>query len=341
MTVHQPIQTASVSKMITGVAVLRAIENSKGAISLTDPVFPYLASLGTPDWKFKKIRIHDCLQYRAGIPGYAGGGGDYDLQSTVDWVTKGKHLASDNKLYTLGERGETVQYNNACFALFRIALFYMTATPEMRAAMFFLEAGRKSDPKTWRDSLWHLAVSRYYENWVKKNVFQPGTWANLNPQSEGYNTSNMTWYYLYPATSGQYKGDDTLNAGGTGWYMSANDLAAFWYNLSYGNLLSGDNRSKIFDVQPLGHPSYILDPGVWFEDLYWKKRVISKGGLVERQCSYIVQFPNGAQLTFLSNYDLRGHDTNKEKGYNPSLELAITDAYAQSWKAKKVGTEPC
>lgn len=122
---------------------------------------------------------------------------------------------------------------------------------------------------------------------------------------------------------------------------AANDLAAFWYNLSYGNLLSGDNRSKIFDVQPLGHPSYILDPGVWFEDLYWKKRVISKGGLVERQCSYIVQFPNGAQLTFLSNYDLRGHDTNKEKGYNPSLELAITDAYAQSWKAKKVGTEPC
>lgn len=61
---HTPIHIASVSKVLTGIAVLKLIE--KGKLSLDEPVSKVL-----PSFKYKDITIENLLSHRSGLPNYA------------------------------------------------------------------------------------------------------------------------------------------------------------------------------------------------------------------------------------------------------------------------------
>jgi len=70
MSIHQPMHLASVSKMFTAAAVLRAILDSNDQIDVGSPIHHYFPSIWPgPSARFKKITFKDSLQYRNGING--------------------------------------------------------------------------------------------------------------------------------------------------------------------------------------------------------------------------------------------------------------------------------
>lgn len=310
MTIHQPIALASVSKLITGVAVMYALETSSawpGGISLDSRISDFFPSTWPRSSQFEEISVQNCLQYRVGITQEAGH--DWWIEPTIQWVTKGQYSWKDEngvlKSYAIGKDfavGETANYNNACFAWFRIALFYMTVPKDLRLAMDVISV---LSFKTW-----HTLVSTYYRDFVRSTVLPLGLKADVTPLFSPWTSGTQTLYYHFPYSqkdAGYSIASNLLTAGGTGWFMSAYELARFFAFLRYGKILSKEHLAYLFsfgDVHPSFGKTFIFDE---FKSDTPLGPFFAKGGALNGVATYVFQFPRGVQLSILSNADLKNN----------------------------------
>lgn len=346
MNIHQPIALASISKLITAVAVLRALESNTGdwnpAPTLNSPIARHFPSTWKKNEVFSLITFENCLQYRSGLSTQAGH--DWELASTVSWVTQGKYFdmtppkgmqSQEFKIVKDGEYGigGKAQYNNASFAWFRIALFYLTVPKSLREAMDLISV--------LSPDFWHKLVSTYYRDYIKNTVFPKNLQADVTPHFGEWNSSNATLYYHYPdfkSYSGFPFGSNLLLAGGIGWFLSAVDLARFFGALSQGYILSGTMLNKLFGFDHPGFGrSYAFDAytkrNIGFQDGHY----ISKGGALLGVATELVYFPStDIYVTLLSNFDLKNSFETPSFPKGHSIELAIYEAYGKAWSQKKL-----
>lgn len=301
----QPLQLASVSKLLTAAAVLRALEVKN--IDILTPVYHYFPSgWGPPKSDFKKITFLANLQYKVGISNTLGASGK--LARIMGYYQQ----AGQFPLLS-SEIGVVKRYNSTSYAWFRVIMAYMLV-PEIKDTLNQLY---KISPPVW-----HSVVSNFHNQYVRSVCFPNGEWAYPNPIGNGYSASSQTLYYGQPppvATAGKPFPDWTLATGSGGWNVGMGDFRAFMHRLRWGNVLTTQNKNRIF--------SYATVNEVCAFDNRTQDRfgstVFLKGGVVAGYC-------NATLLAFSSAPIIVNVATNCHPSV-AALDQVILNAYNASW----------
>jgi len=188
--------------------------------------------------------------------------------------------------------------------------------------------------KEWRDAMddvlfplssdaWHVAISTYYRNYVRSRVLTPGVVADVSPIGLDGNPSLKALYFPYPCPNpcvGTPIGDHLLLAGGTGWFISAYELARFSTRLRQGLIISPSSVNKIFNVASPAD-AYIFNNT--FESSHGT--IFCKVGAIKNTKGILFQFPDHVQLALVSNSDAP----------SATIRDLIRSVYENSWILKK------
>ena len=219
MAADVPINVASVSKLLTAIAVLQSL--SARHLDVDAPVAAYLPA----DWRrgphVDTITFRELLTHRAGFRNDSNQTSYADLKQQI---ADGIVLEDKRK----------VVYNNKNFALFRIILPYLNGfrdtVPERRDA----------------------ATARAYIEYMRRHIFQPlGIWhADCKPSA----ADPPALYYPLPpgAAHGIEAGDWTLTCGGGGWVLTANDLFRIMHSLVNDEVLLTASQKALMMKACLG-----------------------------------------------------------------------------------------
>ena len=209
------VNVASVAKPITAVAVLQLLATKR--LSHKTRIQAYLPSDWTRGPNVDAITFGELLTHTSGIRN--------DQPETYEnlkkLIAKGTNLA--DKVH---------EYVNANYSLFRIIIPYLR--------------GGYVAPVTQKAT----HVSAAYMDYMNGKVFGP---ANISTVSLKPGATEPTLCYPFP--SGSVKGTDfgdwTDQAGGAGYHVSSDDLAAFLTKLRDGTLLSAPSMTRM-DTHMLG-----------------------------------------------------------------------------------------
>lgn len=217
-----PTNTASLSKVLTTIGVLRSLSNHN--LTIDSKISPYLP----PDWSqgsnISTISFRDLLTHSAGFR--VNGNGANTTYAVLKQQIANGVLLSDKAI---------PQYNNLNFAIFRELLPFMEG---------FNDPGPANRP---------TATATFYINYMRQQVFRPIgiSGADCKPPAN----SNPVLSYPPPptgATNGLDWGDWTAACGGGGWVMSAADLYKVMLSLSGGNTLLSDPQKAQMNASCLG-----------------------------------------------------------------------------------------
>lgn len=261
--------TASVSKTITAVALLKLLED-KG-LSVDDSVAPYLPpdwaqGAGVEDLSFRSLLTHTSglgapLGFQGGVPGNS----FEDLQDAV----------------AAGVAPETYVYRNANFALMRILIPYLWEVT----------------PQTFPGQSLDLVTSAIYVYFVQSEVFEPmGVQADCRPTD-----ATPTLLYPFPydgIISGDQENDWTPICGAGGWFLSANELGAFLAYLRFDDAVLSPATRQTMNQDSLGW----LDP----DQFDWGAGTTAgpyynHGGELANMESCIMNYPINVQASLLVN----------------------------------------
>ncbi len=141
MTAETPIHIASITKVLTGLAILKLVEHDK--IELNDKVSKYLT--GFP---YEDVTIEDLLSHRSGLPNYL------HLSEDKNYWDKSKKITNQDVLDVLiqkkpesiGPSGKNFSYNNTNFVLLALVIEKVTGLsyPKAMKEMVFNPLGMKN-----------------------------------------------------------------------------------------------------------------------------------------------------------------------------------------------------
>ncbi len=219
-----PMNIASLSKVLTTIAVLQALGKHKPALTIDDKITSFLP----PDWtegpNVETITFKDLLTHRAGFR--ENGNGSHTTYAVLQ-----QQIADGVKLSDKA----VASYNNNNFAIFRILLPYI--------------AGFKDPGPATRAT----ATADFYINYMRQNVFQPlGIPAADCKPAAGSHPALSYPSLPVGAAHGYDWGDWTLSCGGGGWVLSANDLYKIMVDLSSGHTLLTDAQKTEMNSNCLG-----------------------------------------------------------------------------------------
>jgi CubicO group peptidase (beta-lactamase class C family) len=218
MDTDTPIQIASVTKLLTTIAVLQSLD--KHQLTVDSPIAPFLPSDWTQGPNVGSITFGELLSHRAGFRS----AGDSKYATLKQQIADGVTLA--NKAQPM--------YNNDNFALFRVLLPFMEE---------FNDPGPAMRP---------TATANFYIDHMRKHVFEPVgvTVADCKPTSP----SKTALYYPVPPgnTKGIEAGDWTAICGGGGWVLTASDLFKILLSLTSDNRLLTDAQKTLMNSDCLG-----------------------------------------------------------------------------------------
>jgi len=260
------LDVASVSKVITGVAVLQALHQTGHTVDTK--ISGYLP----PDWKpganvdtitFKELLTHSS--------GFRAGGNAVDYASLKTMVEGGVTLA-DKQQYA---------YVNANFALFRVILPYLTGFTDPGAAE--------------RDA----ATSAAYVKYVQEHVWKP---LGRTVDTKSALTQPTLIYPTNPgATHGIDFKDTTLISGGRGWYASTADLWNLLRSLHYSETLLDAPQRTQMEQGLLGFDDGQVSDGHYpHHNGYLWVPVDNNGGVASIN-SEVAILPTGAVAVLISN----------------------------------------
>lgn len=226
---------ASVSKTITGVAMLRALQDA--GISVDSSVNPYLPGTWTRGQNAPALTFRNFLTHTSGFSG--NGGSTYELLR----ARIGQPFVA-NAGYT---------YSNANFALMRILI------PRV-------SGGKLPFEDFTADDVLAQAHAEKFEAYVRTKILQPAGIDGRCGPTDG--TDTETRYYNFPADNqpGYDEPDRFLSCGGFAWYLSSNELGAFMAHLRYTATLLSPAMRKVMDTGFLGwlDPTFFL----WSEGVF-------------------------------------------------------------------------
>jgi CubicO group peptidase (beta-lactamase class C family) len=219
MAMDVPINVASVSKVLTTIAVLQSLAKHHLTIEST------IAQFLPPDWSrgpnVNTITFRQLMTHRAG---FRDNGNATTYEALQQQIQHGVQLV--NK--------QTPAYNNLNFAIFRVLLPYMEG---------FNDPGPATRPE---------ATANFYISYMRQHVFQPVgiTDADCKPGPD----RNPALYYPFPPdrTHGVEAGDWTPFCGGGGWVLTASDLFKVVQSLVHDNTLLTKAQKKRMNQDCLG-----------------------------------------------------------------------------------------
>ena len=134
VTARTPLHIASISKVLTGLAILKLVENNK--LDLNDRVEKYLK--GFP---YKDVRIEDLLTHRSGLPNYLSFSEDKKYWDMNKKMTNQDVLdvMMNKKPEAFAKPGKKFAYNNTNFVLLALIIEKITKMnyPEAMKYMVF------------------------------------------------------------------------------------------------------------------------------------------------------------------------------------------------------------
>src|SRR5690606_7291904 len=140
MTASTPLHIASISKVLTGMAVLKLVEFDK--IELKDKVSKYL--IGFP---YEDVRIEDLLNHRSGLPNYLHLSDDKNYWDNSKKITNQDVLdiLVQKKPQAINKPGKKFSYNNTNFLLLALVIEKVTGLsyPDAMKEMVFNPLGMK------------------------------------------------------------------------------------------------------------------------------------------------------------------------------------------------------
>ncbi len=219
MSTDVPINVASVSKVLTTIAVLQSL--ARHHLSIESPIAPFLP----PDWvqgpNVSSITFRQLLTHSAG---FRDNGGNTSYEGLQQQIKRGVLPANQQKPV----------YNNLNFAIFRVLLPYMEG---------FSDPGPDTRPQ---------ATADFYIGYMRQHVFQPVGVTDADCKPSGDRAPAR--YYPFPPgnTRGIEAGDWTLLCGGGGWVLSASDLFKIVQSLIRNNVLLTKKQKKQMNDDCLG-----------------------------------------------------------------------------------------
>ncbi len=268
MTINTRINIASISKFITALAAIRAIDDNDNGIDFSTPIGAYLPVSWTPSDNFKQITFRELLTHKSGI---LPNNKDYKQHQTFDFL---KNMSTNWQPTT-----KSYQYCNKNFSLFRVLIpNLMNSTP-------------------WSAGLSEEKVyAEVYKYFVEENVFKKAGITNSSLKWEdGY---ALLYPYPYQGQSGSEKDDWTLISGAGGWYLSAVELAAIMAYTWFSDQIVNDEERKLLS----GNSIFGLSESTTGEYGQYQAKL---GGLppVNNYC-IMINFPNKIQAVVLTTgYD--------------------------------------
>jgi hypothetical protein len=214
-----PINIASVSKILTTIAVLQSL--ARHGISIDSSISPYIWPGWTHGQNIDTITFRDLLTHRSGFRNGCGG-------SNTTYAVLKQQIADG---VALSDK-QTASYNNCNFAVFRELLPFMEG--QVYNPFFSGPADRWS--------------ANFYVNYMNQHVFAP---VGI-PARTCAPPPNTYWNILsYPNPAGNAHGTDwgdwTLACGGGGWNLSEGDLARIINDVATGStLLTAAERDQMF-----------------------------------------------------------------------------------------------
>jgi len=282
-----PMHVASLSKLITAMAMTRVLEYHN--ISPDAHIWPYLPKYWTRGPGIDEITFRNLLNHKSGlvVPG-APGACDYLFMK--DRIA---HGAS-------GFPG----YLNINYALCRILISTIDAP-----WLFDLLP-------TTNDSYWDLTTTRYYSSYVNDNIFVPaGIGSTLD-----HTDANALAYPVPSMAPGWNSGDQSPRCGAVGWHFSVGDLLAIMRAFRRsGNILPSYNAQRMLDRQ-FGI-DVIRDTNLG--RIYAKGGFWSEGkGVTVEQCNAFF-LPRGMELVILANSTFCKDNTGFMFDVLPTIEKNI------------------
>jgi len=218
-TLDTRMHVASVSKLITGIAMYKLLD-AKG-ISLDAKIINYLPTYWAKGQNINQISFRNLLNHTSGIevPG-----------SSTDFATMKSEIAAG--VTAVGGS----QYENTNFGLCRILIAVING-----------DINKNANYGVVNDAAWDVITINAYRNYVQAKVLTPAGVA-----SAGFTTpaSNNAFAYRFPHLNlgGWNSGDLSSVSGGAGWRLSVNEVLKVMDHLRRKNT-----------ILPVAKAQYLLD----------------------------------------------------------------------------------
>jgi CubicO group peptidase (beta-lactamase class C family) len=236
------ITVASVSKMVTAIAAVRILRLN--GVSLDAAIGPFLPGNWTVSNFVRNITFSQLLSHTSGIKDYGNTSNDYaDLQRifTQPVNSNTATMCQPPEINVPLGSGINPNNNTPCYSNYNFAIFRLLLP---RVAGFAEDPNENTRPQT---------LAAQYVRLVQQNVFEPVGQQDVEcrPPTQGAGASDYSFAYLYPGSKmGHDWKDNTLNAGGAGWYLSVEDITKVLLSLNAkdGKILSATAANDELEI---------------------------------------------------------------------------------------------
>ncbi len=288
--IYDRFNPASVSKTITALAVLHALEAKN--LSVHSLIHPYLPKSWSIPASVKEITFAEVLRHRSGFRNATYGSG-YDTYAGLKAIVAAG----------VNEADKGYDYENVNYALARILVAYLDGY--QGSFLSVLEP---------------VATAQRFNDYLNKHIFGP---IGVTPVLCKPDENEETRFYPYPAgnSQGTTYGDWTLKAGGAGIHVSIAELSILLDRLSSSQTILSTSMREQMDQIHLGwDKTGSTDKG----------KYRSKGGYFPGSWnggaelrSIIMKFENGIEVAAVYN----GYKLKDEYGVGGAVIRAYEDSW--------------
>jgi len=273
------MHVASVSKLITAIAMVRALDTH--GIDVGTPIAPYLPAYWRLGPNSNLITFRHLLGHRSGIdvPG-----------SATDYITMKEELRAGVTPAAMQES----HYENTNFGLMRILIPIINGDVDRQ---MMAEAATGDQVPAFVDYAWDAATTDAYLRYVRRNLFEP---AGISaPVGFRHGPTDAVAYGL-PVGEGWNSGNLTSVSGGAGWVLSTGEVLAVMGAFRRNGLGMPPPRAQAM-MDALWGLNSVFETDIG--KVYYKKgRWRSGSGRVEQSGAYFL--PNDMELVVLVNSPL-------------------------------------
>ncbi|WP_462250367.1 serine hydrolase domain-containing protein [Ferruginibacter sp.] len=294
MSTNIQFHTASVSKAITAVALLKVLYQRED-VSLESSFYKFLPSHWQVHQSLRGITFQQLLNHTSGFR-FSGG---------LDYAALKKDMAAGVKTADIGVR----EYQGENFAIMRLLIPDLAKYP----------VSKNAQGGTGIDILQAAEYAAYYIDYLQKELFTKAGLPKLKCEAEAFKTG-MCYHFPHNNKAGTDFGNQVLVAGSKGWVMSAAELAKFFRTVHYTenilpSWLSNKMKNELLGYDQIGNTS----EGIGF---YWKNGGFPGSQNAGELNTLIIGYDNHVQVALIINSELAGN-----KGMVEIINAAHDDAY--------------
>lgn len=261
---------ASVSKLITAIGMVRALEDR--GISYDAKIIDYLPPYWKKGPKIDTITFRQLLRHTSG---FSTGGSQSDFTLMKSKVAEG---VAGTGMY---------DYENMNFGLCRILIPFVLYGDFLKAFSF-------------ADEVWDYITITAYTEYMQNKIFGPSgvTGATLAAPSNG-----VLAYAFPPSSPGWNSGDLSTMSGGAGWHMSVNEVLRVLATFRHKNSILPPAKAQAVLDAGLGIDQIHETPA---GRIYNKNGRWTNGDKSEQSVAFIL--PDGMELVVLVNSPIVASD---------------------------------